>query len=89
MLCTIYYSHYLPLTRKLHSLVKMHLRIHPSILIDSFLSYKQIMRERKMEAEESMLSNFKSSSSFMTTRSSSGKRKKTNAERIGLQKEKR
>lgn len=53
----------------------------------------QIIRERKMEAEESMTSNF-NKSSFANDRSSSlrnstGKRKKTNAERIGLHKEKR
>ena len=55
------------------------------------------MRERKMEAEESMISNFNKSnfsnndknSNSSGIRHSSGKRKKINAERIGLHKEKR
>ena len=64
-----------------------------SFVFDVVSNRFQIMRERNLESGESMLSNF-NKSSFSNDRSSSmrhssGKRKKTNAERIGLPNEKR
>eukprot|EP00551_Chaetoceros_affinis_P003967 CAMPEP_0203647920 /NCGR_PEP_ID=MMETSP0088-20131115/17196_1 /ASSEMBLY_ACC=CAM_ASM_001087 /TAXON_ID=426623 /ORGANISM="Chaetoceros affinis, Strain CCMP159" /LENGTH=72 /DNA_ID=CAMNT_0050505751 /DNA_START=26 /DNA_END=244 /DNA_ORIENTATION=+ len=59
---------------------------------DDIEEYDEILRERKMEmGDESMVSNFNKSNftNEKSSRSSNSKRKKSNAERIGIHKGRR